>query len=336
MQLPRVCLIVLCVRSVIATDDASARASMPRAAPLTLEAKIALGHVEGRIDHLAFDPQRERLYVAELGNNSVGVVDLQTRRLVRTVQGFDEPQGIAYELSTDAVYVANGGDGSVGVFRAEDFFALDRIPLRSDADNVRVDREAGLVYIGYGAALAIVDPLSRTKVANIPLKGHPEGFQVDPAGDRIFVNVPDAGEIAVVGETQGRQLASWPTGKLRANYPLALDSGNRSVIAVFRQPARLETFEAQTGLRLRGADVCADADDVFVDAGRHRVCVICGEGVVETYDQSSDGITRSGRFETSAGSRTGLYIPELDRLLVAVRASGKQSAAIWVLRPSKR
>src|SRR3954465_13161506 len=65
--------------------------------PLQLEAKIPLGPVSGRIDHLAIDLRRQWLLVAELGNNSVGVIDVANRRLISTMRGFLEPQGIAYE-----------------------------------------------------------------------------------------------------------------------------------------------------------------------------------------------------------------------------------------------
>src|SRR5256885_13304510 len=88
------------------------------AEPLVLESKIPLADVKGRIDHLAVDAARQRLYVAELGNDSVGVVDLKERKLLRTLPGFREPQGIAYEPSTDTVYVASAGDGSVQIGRA--------------------------------------------------------------------------------------------------------------------------------------------------------------------------------------------------------------------------
>jgi YVTN family beta-propeller protein len=302
--------------------------------PLALEARIPLGDVQGRIDHLAFDPKRERLYVAELGNNTVGILDLKTRKVVRTVSGFREPQGIAYEPSTDAVYVANGGDGAVDVFRADDFAAMGRISLGEDADNVRVDRKAKRVYVGYGkGALAVIDPATRKRIADIRLKGHPEGFQLDPAGMNIYVNVPDAREIAVVARDLLRQSESWPTGSLRANYPVTLDDSKSEVIAIFRRPARLERFQAHTGKRLTGADVCADSDDVFVDSGRHRLYVICGEGAVDSFDISDEEYVRLGRFPTSGGSRTGLYVLELDRLLVAIRASGGEPAAVWVLRP---
>jgi YVTN family beta-propeller protein len=301
---------------------------------LSVEAKIPLGDIKGRIDHLAFDSQRQRLYVAELGNNSVGIVDVADRRVIRTVGGFDEPQGIGYEPMSDAIYVANGGDGSVRVFRGEDFSALGQIQLADDADNVRIDKEAHRIYVGHGAgALAVIDPATRTQLAGISLKGHPESFQLDPAGDFIFINVPEAGEIAVVSRKSQRQVSSWPTGKLRANYPLALDPAKGRVIAIFRHPARLESFELRTGQKLHGSGVCGDSDDVFVDSKRQRVYVICGEGFVDILDSSGEAYSSIGRFRSSEGSRTGLFVSELDRLLLAIRASGPESAAIWVLRP---
>lgn len=313
--------------------ESSATSKLDRAPP-SVEAKIPLGDVKGRIDHLAFDPRRQRLYVAELGNNSVGIVDLAAREVIRTVAGFHEPQGIGYEPTTDAVYVASGGDGAVRVFRGEDFSALGEIALGEDADNVRIDKQAQRVYVGFGdGALAVIDAATRRKLVDIALKGHPESFQLDPAGDLVFVNVPDAGQIAVVTRSAQRQVSSWPTGKLRANYPLTLDPTKGRVISIFRHPARLEAFEERSGRNLGGIDVCGDSDDVFVDSKRQRLYVICGEGFVDVFDSSGEAYTRIGRLTTSAGSRTGLFVPELDRLLIAIRASGKEAAAIWILRP---
>src|SRR5271169_5569423 len=88
------------------------------AAPLVLETKIPLGEVSGRIDHLGIDVKRQRLFVAELGNDTLGVVDLAGGK-VRFIAGFREPQGVAYAAFADSVYVANGGDGSVRVLRGE-------------------------------------------------------------------------------------------------------------------------------------------------------------------------------------------------------------------------
>src|SRR6185503_687729 len=125
-----------------------------------LETKIPLGDVRGRIDHLAADLNRNRLFVAELGNNSVGVVDLKAGKLLRTISGFKEPQGIAYVASVDMLYVANAGDGSVHMLNGEDYKPSGRIDLGGDADNIRLSLATNRVFVGYGdGGLAKIDPV---------------------------------------------------------------------------------------------------------------------------------------------------------------------------------
>ena len=301
-----------------------------------MEAKIALGDIAGRIDHLAYDAARQRLYVAELGNDSVGIVDLNTRRLISTVPGFKEPQGIGYEPSTDTVYVASGGDGSLRLFRGADFSAAGEISLGADADNVRADGAARRVYVGHGVgAIAVIDAVSRKRIADIPLKGHPESFQLESPGPRIFVNVPDAGVIQVASHDAATPIASWATAELHANYPLAIDVPNNRLLAVFRQPARLAAFDLTSGIRLGAIEACGDADDIFIDPKRDRVFVICGQGTVDTYAPAGKTFTRVAQLATRRGSRTGLYLPEIDRLVVAIRGSGTDPASVWVLRQTK-
>jgi len=300
---------------------------------LAIESKITLGEVQGRIDHLGVDLKRQRLYVAELGNDSVGVVDLKAGRVIQSLRGLKEPQGIGYEAQTDTLYVANARDGSVHFFKGEDLAPLGSVDLGEDADNVRIDQATHRVWVGYGSgALAVIDPDSRRKIADIPLKAHPESFRLASAGPEIYVNVPDAGQIAVVDSNAGRQVATWKTDDLRSNYPLALDESGQ-VLAVFRHPARLAIFRAQDGHRLQVLDTCGDSDDLFVDAKRHRVYVTCGEGVIDVFSRNASGYRHSGKLTTSAGARTSLFVPELDRLYLAARATSSAPAAIWVIRP---
>ena len=302
-------------------------------ASLVLEAKIPLGEVSGRIDHLAIDVARQRLLVAELGNNSLGVVDLAARKTLRTLGGLSEPQGVGYEPSSDAVYVANAGDGSVRIFKGDDFSALGRIELGDDADNVRIDRTRKQVLVGYGnGGIAIIDPTTRAKGAEYRLRGHPEGFQIDGTGTQLFVNVPDTHEIAVV-DLPNAALRSLATPGLRSNFPMAVDAEAKRMLVVFRSPPVLMALSSPDTQIIAKAQTCGDADDVFVDARRQRVYVICGVGVVEVFGARGTGYERIAKVSTVSGARTGLFVPELDRLFVAVRASSGEPAAIWVFRP---
>ena len=304
------------------------------AAPLVLEAKIPLGQVNGRIDHFGIDAKRQRLFVAELGNNSVSVVDLTAGKILRRITGLSEPQGVAYVPFTDGIFVANAGDGSVRVLRGEDLTAAERLELGDDADNVRVDTAHKRVLVGYGkGALAVIDPVRLSKTADIRLKAHPEGFQIDETGTEVFVNVPGAHEIVVADLATG-STQSLPTQGAGSNFPMAIDGAGHRVLAVFRRPPTLMALASQDGHVVAKAETCGDADDVFVDPKRRHVYVSCGEGVVDVLEPGEAGYRRMARVPTVPGARTSLFVPELDRLFVAVRAASHEPAAIWVFRPA--
>lgn len=302
---------------------------------LELDGKVALGDVAGRIDHFAIDLPRQRLFVAELGNNSVGVIDLATRKVIRTIAGLDEPQGLGYVPSSDTLYVANAGDGSVRFFQGPDLLPDGRLELGDDADNIRVDAEANRVFVGHGkGALAVIDPSRRAKLVDIPLEAHPEAFQLGGMAGRIFANIPDAAQIAVIDVAAARQIATWPLREVRANFPMAFDKEANQVIVASRRPARLMVFGARDGAVIARLDLCGDADDLFVDSRRHRLYVSCGEGVVDVFERQAAGFVHVGRVRTVSGARTSLLVPEIDRLFLAVRATARQLAAIWVFRPT--
>jgi hypothetical protein len=316
------------IAAVFATGNAG------ESGPLKVVARIPLGSVTGRIDHMVVDLDRQRLFVAELGNDSVGVVDLKSQKILRTLIGLKEPQGLAYVPGVDSLYVANAGDGSVRVFHGADLSEGGRLPLGADADNVRIDARRNQILVGFGSGgLAFFDATTARADATVALQAHPESFQIDASGGRAFVNVPDAREIAVVDLVTRKAVAHWSTGKLYANFPMALDEKYRRVLVVFRKPAVLGAFDMTSGAAIDQVKTCEDADDIFLDSRRQRIYISCGEGVIDTF------AVRDGRYEhldrtaTVAGARTALFVPELDRLFLAVRSTLTQPAAIWVLQP---
>jgi len=322
---------VMLLASLVMLADTAASAQSADNGPLQLEAKILLGDVRGRIDHMAVDLKRQRLFVAELGNDSVGVVDLANRSLIRTITGLNEPQGVGYEPSTDALYVANARDGSVRLFEGNEYKSAGRLELGSDADNVRVDAAAKLVVIGYGGGgLAVFDPSTRDKIQNVSLKAHPESFQI--VEDRIFVNLPDAHAIAVVDATSGKQVATWPMVK-GGNFAMTVDRDRGQVLLAFRNPPELAVFAMADGKSVANAETCGDVDDLFVDAKRARVYVSCGAGYVDVFEMNGTAYRRMARIPTASGARTSLFVPEMDRLLIAVRSGLAGPAAIWVFKP---
>ena len=300
--------------------------------PLAFVRAVELPHVEGRIDHLAFDAASQRLYVAALGNNSVEVLDAGAGTHLKSLPGFREPQGIAVIPDIQSVAVASGEGDGVQLIGAEDYRTGSTIRLGDDADNVRYDAAAKRVYVGFGSgALAAIDPAAAKVLAQAKLAGHPESFQLERGGSRAFVNVPTAQHVAVVDRGSMKVTATWPVTSAGANYPMALDEANHRLFIGCRRPAKVLVFDMTTGKQSASFDTVGDTDDLFYDVARKRVYVTGGEGFIDVVqDQGANGFARLAHIPTAAGARTALFVADQGRLYLAVPHRGSQKAEIRV------
>ena len=303
-----------------------------RQTPLTLVATIALPGVEGRIDHLAVDVATQRLYVAALGNNTVEVLDLKSSSHVKSVPGFREPQGIAVLADAKLVAVANGEGEGIQFIDAADYHPTRAARLGDDSDNVRYDLAAKRLFAGYGSgALAAISPADGKVLGEAKLTGHPESFQLERSGSRIFVNVPTAEQIAIVDRVAMKVVATWPVGTARSNFPMALDEANHRVFVGCRRPAKALLYDTASGKELTSFDIVGDTDDLFYDAARRRLYVSGGEGYVDVYqEQEANRFARTAHMTTAAGARTSLFVAEQNRLYLAVPHRGSQKAEIRI------
>ena len=312
----------------IATGLAMMAAAAP---PLRLEHKLEMPDVDGRIDHLSIDLKTGRLFMAALGNDTIEVLDTSAPRRIQTIRGVPEPQGVLFVPSANRLFVASGRDGGVRVFDGTTLKTLLTVPFGDDADNLRLDPASGRIWVGYGAGALAAMGTDGVKAADIPVGGHPESFQLEKNGSRIFVNVPNAAKIAVVDRTRRAVIANWTTGDATANYPMTLDEGHQRLFVVCRHPARLLVLDTTTGAIVTTRPTVGDADDVFYDAAARRIYVSGGEGAIATYRQTSaDAYEELPRTATVKGARTSFFSPDLRRLFLAVRRQEGTSAAIWI------
>lgn len=299
---------------------------------LTLTKTIFLPKVEGRIDHLAIDEKGDRLFVAALGNNTLEVIDLKSGSRTESVSGLRKPQGVLYLAGQNRIYVASGEEGTLKAFSGSTYKLLSSIDKLDDADNVRFDPRANLVYVGYGdGALAVVDPARDKLVGSIKLDAHPESFQLEQKGNRVYVNIPEARQIAVVDRERKEVVARWPMDKFKSNFPMALDEPNHRLFVGCRNPARLVVLDTVTGKLVADMEIGGDTDDLFYDALNKRVYIACGEGVIDTVAQlGPDDYKLSSKTRTAPGARTGFYSATRGEFFLAVPHRGKQATRIQV------
>jgi DNA-binding beta-propeller fold protein YncE len=286
--------------------------------------------VEGRIDHLTYDPAGERLFVCALGNNTVEVVDLRRGERIHSITGLGSPQGILYIRDLDRLFVANDKDGILKICDAKSFQQISELNFKDDADNVRYDEVTKKVYVGFGSGgIAVVSAVDCKQVGSIKLAAHPEAFELEKHGKRIFANVPNARQVAVIDRGKGDVVARWETDLAFENFPMALDETNHRLFVACRLPAKLVVLDTDSGRIVAKIDISGDPDDLFYDGKRRRIYAICGAGKIDIINQSDANTYKAfAKVDTASGARTGLFVPEQDTLFLAVPHRGSQDAEI--------
>jgi DNA-binding beta-propeller fold protein YncE len=302
---------------------------------LTLVQTIPLSGKPGRLDHMALDADGDRLFIANLSNDSLDIVDLKAGRLARQIPGQRKAQGVAYAPALGRVYLGNGVDGVCTAFDGKSLAALHSVKL-PEADNVRFDAKTGLVYVAHAEhALTAFDARTYEVKAAVKLPGPPEAFQIDPDRRRLYVNCLKPATVAVVDLAKHEVVAKYPLTKAEANYPLALDPAGGRVFVGCRKEPMVVTLDAATGKELAGVPIPGDIDDLFYDARRKRLYATCGEGFVAVLGEKAGGdFELIEKVPTRKLARTGLYDPAGGRLFVVLPADGKEEPVLRVYRPS--
>jgi DNA-binding beta-propeller fold protein YncE len=326
-------LLVLVVATMLAFDCNTHAQNAGQSSKLLIQIRtIPLNGVEGRIDHFGLDAKRKRLFVAALGNNTVEVVDLAAGKVTQQIKNLRAPQGVGFAPESNRLAVADDEDGSCRLYDGTTLQQTAAIDLKDDADNIRYDIPSRRFWVGYGGGgLAAIDPGSGKQIADVKLAAHPESFQLETKGKRIFVNVPGARHVAVVDRETGTLVAKFPLTQASATFPMALDEANHRLFIGCRSPAKLLVLDTETGKTIAALDIVGDTDDVFYDAANKRIYVSGGEGRITVISQTNaDVYDVSGQVPTAPGARTSFFVPETGTLYVAVPRRGEQKAELRV------
>jgi hypothetical protein len=251
----------------------------------------------------------------------------------------DEPQGLLFDAAGNRLLVATG-DGNARIYDGTSLQLLRAVKFSDDADNIRYDARSGNAIVGYGGAkglkltgggaLAFIDAAGK-QGGEIGVDAHPESFQLEKNGTRVFVNVPNKKEIQVADVVKKTALARWPTTEATTCYPMALDEAHQRLFSGCRSPARLLVYDTATGKTVASQEIAGDTDDLFYDAAKRRIYVIGGQGFIDVLQQKdADHYERIARYQTPSGTRTGLFVPEWGKLFAAVPHRGDQGSEIRV------
>jgi hypothetical protein len=255
--------------------------------PLVLRTRIALPGVYGRMDHFGWDTKRGLLIASALGNDTVEIISNWKR--IYTICGLEHPQASVYIPGVDRIAVSNQS-GKLRFYDAASYALVQTIDFGTDAntDNMRYDPGPKRLYVGYGSgargAIAVIDPATMERVEEYKVGTHPESFQLEARGPRIFVNLPGQESIGVIDRTTGT-VSKWKIPGHGNVHAMAIDEVNQRLFAAALQPGRLTVVDTRSGNVVATLPCVLGVDDLWFDAERKRIYAP-GSGAIDVFEQS--------------------------------------------------
>jgi len=325
--------------------QAELKAAIPNAAKL-IEANgdylkkirfAELAGYEGDFDHILADQASNRLLLAAEDHGTVELFELSTLKHVKTVTGVETPHAFLPLPSAKLLVVTDSGKGGSKLFDLASLQPKGSLKnLGLGADSLEFDAKTGHAFINTGgkdadmseAYLEEIDPVSGKEAAKIKFASNSlQGLALDPDGSRVFVMDQGNNQVAVVDRASHKIAQTWPIKNVGQAAMVQYDATHRRLIVGTRKPGRLIVLNADSGAEIANLAAPEKVDQLIYDPASGRIYMLGGDGTLGLYQQSgADGYAELARIPTAEGAKTGLLVPGLHRLFVAVSpGEGKSS-----------
>lgn len=236
-----------------------------------VERTIQIGGIGG-MDYLTVDPRTHRLYVPRTTHTMV--IDSASGKVLGDIPGQARSHGVALVPKLSRGFITDGGKGSVVVFDLNTFEVLGMITALPDADGIIYDPGTDRVLVSAGDSSSLItfkpdiDPKTGKIETPIPLGGKPEFLAADGAG-RVYVNLEDKDNVAVVDLKARKVIAHWPVAPGGAPVGLAIDTLHHVLVIGCRKPQKMAVMSTESGKVVADLPIGAGVDAVKIDSDQY-------------------------------------------------------------------
>lgn len=276
---------------------------------------------EGGMDYVTLDAQNHRLYIPR--STHTMVIDADSGKTLADIPGQKHNHGVALVPGAGRGFISDGS-GAIVIFDLKTNAVLGTLAARPDADGIIYDKASGLVLVVSGDDGVLmtlkpdVDPKSGSIDAPIDLGGKPEFLASDGAG-KVYINLEDKDQVAVVDIKARKVLAHWPVAPGGSPVGLSIDTAKHLLFIGCRKPQKLIVMSTDDGKVLADLPIGGGVDATKFDG--HQAFASCRDGKLDVAGENA-----SGKFEivqtvtTPIGAKTmdvdsvkhKLYLPTFE------------------------
>jgi hypothetical protein len=282
---------------------------------------------EGGMDYITLDAQNHRLYVPR--STHTMVIDADLGKTIADIPGQKHNHGVALVPEAGRGFISDGS-GAVVIFDLKTNAVLGTVAAQPDADGIIFDKASGLVLVvsgDNGVLMTLkpdVDPRTGSIDAPIALGGKPEFLASDGAG-KVYINLEDKDQVAVVDIKARRVLAHWPTAPGGSPVGLSIDTAKHRLFIGCRKPQKLIVMSTDDGKVLADLPIGAGVDATKFDG--HEAFASCRDGKLEVVSESASGqIEIAQTVITPFGAKTMDVDPEKNKVYLPTAEFEEQKA----------
>jgi len=259
---------------------------------------------EGGWDYVTVDAENHRLYVPR--STHTMVIDADSGKTIADIPGQKHNHGVALAPKAGRGFITDGS-GSIVIFDLKTNAVLGTVKARDDADGIIFDKSSGLVLAVSGddgvlmTLKADADPKTASLDPPIDLGGKAEFLASDGAG-KVYVNLEDKNQVAVVDIKARKVLAHWPVAPGGTPVGLSIDPQKHRLFIGCRNPQKLVVMSTDDGKILADLPIGAGVDATRFDG--HQAFASCRDGHLEVADEVNGTFKIVQTVTTALGART--------------------------------
>jgi len=278
---------------------------------------------EGGWDYLTYEQGSHRLFITR--GTHVMVIDTNSMKQIGDIPDLNGIHGVALVPALNKGFVSNGGDDSVAVFDLKTLKVTDKIKVGGRPDAILYEPFSKHVFTFNAKSQdsTVLDAASGKVIATIPLGGKPE-FPASDSKGKIFVNIEDKAELAVIDVNNNKATAHWPLKGCEEPSALAFDVAHSRLFSGCGNKVMVVT-DAASGKIITTVPIGAGVDAGAFNAKTQEVFMSCGEGTLPViHEDAPDKYSVKQTVSTARGARTMTLDSETNTIYLVTAQFGEK------------
>src|SRR6476660_1813235 len=268
---------------------------------------------EGGWDILTIDSAASRLYLSHA--TKVVVVDFNTNSVTGEIADTPGVHAFVAVPEVHRGFSSNGKESKSSVVDLTTLKTTSKIDTGANPDAVVYEARHGEVYIfnHTGNSVTVINAKAATVSATIPRGGSPEFAAVDETAGRVYCNIEDKSEVAVIDVDKHEVVAHWPLAPGEGPSGIALDATHHRLFSGCHNKMMV-MLDTESGKVIDNVPIAAGVDGCAFDDASQLAFASCGDGTTTiAREQAPNKLAVVQVLKTERGARTMALDPETHR-----------------------